>query len=417
MRLAFLCSLLSSLSNFVTSKNSSDCMSFYRRDIMQTWRIPQGSGLCDIKTDCTSFNVTATYGSLEIQTENGNTTLERSFASYTYYSEYPMSVLLNNPNRPKYLIFQTVENSSYFYTCQTISDDTGLGYSKYYLKIGENDIIVEGKGVAKVAYFFQFFTIVTFLVLSLVKTEKFWIASIGYPVFLFGWIFVTGVFEMSAIALALGLVFIYASTMAAIYTVSKRLPESQNKIAIWLNVVCLGFIILRCSYAGLVVSVAACIYMLSTYCCLKPSASTGHDSTILSALTNKLKEGNLFMTTWLVSIFFQIDSPLSLLLLKYQNLDQSYPLAPGVMVLVGDIIVGPIICFCVGALVCQYSSRFRRQILPPVGLTQDYFAPTDYPVYGQPTQPPVGYPIQPIAQPVYGQPPGYLQNQQTNPFM
>src|SRR3990167_3141104 len=91
-----------------TVQCSKDCARVYRRDIMQVWRIPEGSGLCSISTNNSWFKVYAANDTLYLSSENPQhtwtTNLKESYAQdapFFPWSESHRSVILRLPSSIK----------------------------------------------------------------------------------------------------------------------------------------------------------------------------------------------------------------------------------------------------------------------------------------------------------------------------
>src|SRR3990167_3985623 len=125
---------------------SKDCIRLYRRDIMQVWRVAEGSGLCNVTTNCSSFMIDGRDQSWKI-TSTKTLDIQDYYASYSYYSGEPLSVLLHVNDKQSYLVIKNSQDANSTYKCYSNIDDTGFGYTKYYWYVPPNEIIVEGQDV------------------------------------------------------------------------------------------------------------------------------------------------------------------------------------------------------------------------------------------------------------------------------
>src|SRR3990167_6111862 len=134
-----------------TVQCSKDCARVYRRDIMQVWRIPEGSGLCSISTNNSWFKVYAANDTLYLDAGSDygrkRTSLHDSYAQvapFFIWSADENKVSLNFGDiTPKFSFEDSQRSYAEPYTTYTNIDDTGLGFSTYILYIKPGDIIFE----------------------------------------------------------------------------------------------------------------------------------------------------------------------------------------------------------------------------------------------------------------------------------
>ena len=113
-----------------------DCMRFYRRDIMQVWRIPQGSGLCNVATKDSWFNVQAGDNNLHFKTGSPPQVadMQSSYSQRVLYDpDDSQAVLLNLGGYLVSLTFSGSYGGPFIPYTTSQNDDSGMGFSRYYL--------------------------------------------------------------------------------------------------------------------------------------------------------------------------------------------------------------------------------------------------------------------------------------------
>ena len=331
---------------------------------MQVWRVPEGSGLCNVSTNSTYFNVLGAnqtlYFGRDLQEITGdlNSSYSQVGPYFLWERDANYARIQVNGNTPVLQFFTCENNYPQPYTTETHSDDSGFGYSRYTLYVRPGDIIFEESA----AYPLYKNAVVMYLLVAVVGplffTRNLSLMATGLPLYVLSVGLILSMFDITGHVVLL--VFIISGILACVAVWKSK--KSGQLIGSYISMgVCAtvgGLFLLACSpfcKFGLAVSV---VYLFLTYCCIKPSRTdVDYPEELYKLHLNLIRENQIYMFFLLSTVFYLLDRSLPNFLNNLSNFTSLYPETPGIVILVGTFGVCPILCFGLGSLVFLYASR------------------------------------------------------------
>ena len=350
-----------------------DCFRFYRPDTFQIWRIPKGSGLCNLNSyDGCPNNAVALISNASNGTfafykctsfEDGASDMTKSYATGP-----EQAILVNFGNGQssslKPIRFKEVSNptnTSNLYNSTVENNDTGFARSLTTMAIRSGDIVTENTSARSI---FEILTMLVFLGVIftfMINQQYLSFVSVGYCVFYASMVTALHLCEMEFIVMLLCLIACLALGWAAGYFVH-RAGGNNYRFATFTSIIVnvIFFFVMLFIPADAVAKVfmifISVVNLVSLLICLyckrrHPDPETNQIHKL------KMLESSVLGTTLCGVCLYSLNVSMSYTFRRYNDLSSNYPTEQGIGKFFGNIFTNLVALCVMGALSTTITNR------------------------------------------------------------